>query len=176
MLGDRELRTMIKKSYTKGVTLAALALLLMAVIMVLYEKTISDIEPGIYLNNGVLSDAQKESLKVMLDLNKLLMNWSIAVIGAIGFFLKLNVEKDVPLRQEDLILSFVIIIVAVISLFLGHLAIDRSSEILSLDQYPVNNKTIRSLGRFQYLTGLGAITLFGFHVFQFFWFRINKQN
>jgi len=162
--------------YTKGVVFAAFLLLIMAVVMILFERGISDIEPGIYLENGILSDAQKESLKVMLDLNKLLMNWSIAVIGAVGFFLKLNIEKDVPLQKKDLILSFIIIIVSVTSLFLGHLSVDRTSEMLSLDQYPVNNETVRSLGRLQYLTGLGAITLFGFHVFQFFWARINTNN
>ncbi|MBE9490648.1 MAG: hypothetical protein IMY67_10170 [Bacteroidetes bacterium] len=167
---------MNNKLYTKGVVFAALLLLMMAIIMVIFEKNISDIKPGIYLNGGVLSDAQKESLKVMLDLNKLLMNWSIAVIGAVGFFLKLNVEKDVSLQKRDLILSFIIIIVAVTSLFLGHLSVDRTSEMLSLDLYPVNNETIRNLGRFQYLTGLSAITLFGFHVFQFFWARINTYK
>lgn len=167
---------MNKHMYTKGVVFAALVLLIMAVVLVLFEKNISDIEPGLYLKDGVLSDAQKESLKVMLDLNKLLMNWSIAIIGAVGFFLKLNVEKDVPLQKKDLILSFAIIVVAVISLFLGHLSVDRTSEILSLDQYPVNNETVRSLGRFQYLTGLSAITLFGFHIFQFFWARINTHS
>ena len=63
-----------------------------------------------------------------------------------------------------------------IRLFFGHLVIDKSAELLSLDQYPVNNEIIRSLGRYQYLTGLGAIGLFGFHVFQFFLARVDSDR
>ena len=163
----------MQKMYIQGVISAAVLLLLMAAAMVLFEISISAVKPGIYLKNGELSDAQKESLTVMLDLSKLLMNWSIAVIGAVGFFLKLNVEKDVPIRKVDLIFSFIIMIFAIISLYFGHLAIDKTSEILSLDQYPVNNKTVRHLSRSQYLFGLISITLFGFHVFQFFWARLS---
>jgi len=162
----------MKFPYVMGVSGAALAIVLVAVGMIVFENRVSDVAAGLYLSDGKLTDAQKESLKVMLDLVTLLMNWAIAVIGATGFFLKLNVEKDIPIHMLDLILSFVIILLSIMSIFLGHLVIDKSAQILSLDQFPVNNEMVRRLGRFQYLTGLGAITLFGFHVFQFFWARI----
>jgi hypothetical protein len=60
----------------------------------------------------------------MLDLVKLLTNWAIAVIGATGFFLKANVDKGLQIRTVDLLLTFAIITLAVLSLFLGHLVLD----------------------------------------------------
>jgi hypothetical protein len=57
-------------------------------------------------------------------------------------------------------------------LFFGHLMMDKTAEILSLDLDPTKSELIRRIGRFQYISGLGAIALFGFHVFQFFWARL----
>lgn len=156
-------------SYGRAVFLASVVLVVMAIAMLVFENKLSGVTPGLYLTDGGLSDAQKQSLSAMLDLVKLLMNWAVAVIGAAGFFLKLGVEKDIPIRGRDLILTFCIILLSVISLFLGHLVIDKSSAILALDQFPVSNDRVRFLGRYQYVFGLSSIILFGFHVFQFFW-------
>ena len=158
--------------YLKGVGAALLAIVVIVVMMIVYESHVANTSPGLYLEDGRLSDTQKEALRWMLDLVKLLISWAVAVIGATGFFLKLNTERNVPIRSLDLYFSFAIIIFAVISLFFGHLAMDKASELLSLDQYPLNNKILRSHGRFQYLTVLGATALFGFHVFQFFLARM----
>ena len=139
--------------------------------MIVLEHYTANIPPGLYLSDGKLTNTQKESLTVMLDLVKLLMNWAVAVIGAAGFFLKLTVEKNVPVHKRDMVLVSCIILMSVASLFLGHLVIDKCAQMLALDQFPVNSPPVRTLARFQYLVGLGAITLFGFHVFQFFWLR-----
>ncbi|MEM9624662.1 MAG: hypothetical protein AAGA21_00405 [Pseudomonadota bacterium] len=167
---------MIENLSHKSIILIGLVtVVLIAAGMIVFELATSDLGSADYLEDGKLSDAQKESLHVMLDLQKLLMNWSIATIGAAGFFLKLNVEKDVPLRPIDIILSLLVIIIAVVSLFFGHLAIEKSSEMLYLDQFPVGNQEIRTIGAYQYITGLGAIALFGFHVFQFFAARMTNR-
>jgi hypothetical protein len=157
--------------YAKATLVAGAIIVVVAIGMIVFEGYFAGIAPGLYLKNGKLSDVQKESLTAMLDLVKLLMNWGIAVIGAAGFFLKLNVEKEIPIRVPDLILTFCIILLAVISLFLGHLAVNKSAETLALEQFPVTNDTIRMLVRYQYVSGLSSIALFGFHVFQFFWAR-----
>jgi hypothetical protein len=154
---------------------AALIIALLVAGMVVLEDTTANISAGVYLREGKLKDAQKESLTVMLDLVKLLMSWAVAVIGASGFFLKLTVEKDVPIRKLDLALVFCIILLSVISLFLGHLVVDHSAQILALDQFPLTNDRVRTFGRYQYLAGLGSIALFGLHVFQFFWARTSRD-
>ncbi len=65
-----------------------------------------------------------------------------------------------------------IIVAAVLSLFFGHLGIDRTAELLSLLQDPVRNVGLRQLGKFQYLSFFSAVLLFGFHIFRFFWARV----
>jgi len=167
---------MTQLSHSTMLAIGFFAIVLVAAGMIAFELNVSDLDAGIYLENGNLSDAQKESMSVMLELQTLLMNWSIVTIGAMGFFLKLNVEKNMRLRSLDLLLSFLVIILSVISLFFGHLVVDLSAELLSLDQFPVNDETIRNLGFYQYVTGLGAISLFGFHVFQFFSARISSSS
>jgi hypothetical protein len=131
--------------------------------------------PNVYLEAGSLSDAQGKSIDVLLTLANTLIAWAIAVIGATGFFLKLNVERGLPVRRVDLLISFAIILLCVWSLFFGHLGIDKISHILALDQFPVRDRDVRQTLRFQYLSGLAAIGLFGFHVFQFFWARQEEQ-
>ena len=91
------------------------------------------------------------------------------MIGATGFFLKVNVERGVGIRRVDLLISFAIVLLCVWSLFFGHLGIDKISQILALDQFPIQDQDVRQALRHQYLSGLAAIGFFGFHVFQFFW-------
>ena len=169
---------MSRPHYSKGVGIALLTIVVAVVFMIVYEIRIADTLPGPYIEGGKLSDTQKESLKWMLDLVKLLISWSVAIIGAAGFFLKFNADNNMPLHFLDIYLSFSIIVLAVISLFFGHLSMDKSSELLSLDLYPVNDEVFRSLVRHQYLTILGATGLFGLHVFQFFLARtsIDKRE
>lgn len=150
---------------------AGLVLVGLVSLMLWFETRVSVNSPGVLLEGGALSEAQKQALTAMLDLVKLLTNWTIAVVGATGFFLKANVDKNLPITTFDLLLTFVIILLAVLSLFLGHLVLDRTAEVLSLFQFPLNDARVRSLGRYQYLLGLGAISVFGLHIFQFFWAR-----
>ena len=108
---------MSQSHYLKGVGAALLTIVVVAVLMIVYENHVSGTSSGTYLDK--LSETQKEALRWILDLVKLLISWAVAVIGATGFFLKLNTERNVPLRPADLYLSFAIIIFAVTSLFYG---------------------------------------------------------
>ena len=165
---------MSQSHYLKGVGAALLTIVVVAVLMIVYENHVSGTSSGTYLDK--LSETQKEALRWILDLVKLLISWAVAVIGATGFFLKLNTERNVPLRPADLYLSFAIIIFAVTSLFFGHLAMDRGSAVLSVHQYPITDMMFRSHVRYQYLAVLGATGLFGFHVFHFFLARIANDK
>ncbi len=135
--------------------------------MLVYEARL-ELKPGIDLG-GKLSDTQAESVHITLDLIQLIMTWTIAVIGASGFFLRLNIEKKNSLTQLDIVLTLAIIVVAVISLYFGHLAVDRTAGLLAVDQFPVGKAELRRLCQYQYLSFFAAVLLFGFHVFQFFW-------
>ena len=140
--------------------------------MIVFELYVSKESIGIYLEEGKLSDTQKESIAITLDLLKTLMTWVIAIIGATAFFLKLNVEQSLSIRRTDLIISLIIILLSTISLYLGHLAVDKIVRLLAVDQFPINDERVQEILRLQYITGLSAVALFGFHIFQFFWARI----
>jgi hypothetical protein len=163
-------------TYSKAIIIAMISISIVVVGMIIYENSVSEVGAGLYLEDGKLSDAQKESIKITLDLLKTLMTWVIGVIGATAFFLKLNVEQTFSIRHTDLVISFVIIILSTISLYLGHLAVEKIAILLSLDQYPLDNEKVRQIGRLQYITGLSSVALFGFHVFQFFWARLGRPQ
>ena len=158
-------------SYAQGLILAVGVLLLLGGGMLAYEL-VSQAGAGQLLEGGALTDAQAEAVKITLNLFELLMTWALAIIGATGFFLKLNVEKGLLLRPIDLFLSLAIIVAAVLSLFFGHLGIDRTAELLSLQQDPVRNLGLRQIGKLQYLSFFSAVLLFGFHIVRFFWARV----
>lgn len=159
-----------------GEVLLVLAVVLVIYGMLLFERSMANVDPGPYLRGGTLSDAQQASLTTTLNLVTLLMNWAVAVIGATGFFLRLTVEKGLSIRRLNLLVIFAIIVSSVVSLFLGHLVIDHVALALSLDQFPVHSEKVRKLGRYQYYAGLCSIALFGFHIFQFFWTRENTAS
>ncbi len=158
-------------SYALACLAALVVVAAMVGAMVAYENSVAEANPNVYLPDGALSDTQKKSIDVLLDLSNILIAWAIAVIGATGFFLKLNIERELPVRRIDLLISFAIILLCVWSLFFGHLGIDKISQILALDQFPIRDRDVRQVLRHQYLSGLAAIGLFGFHVIQFFWAR-----
>jgi hypothetical protein len=158
-------------SHTKATIAAALVLALVALAMIVFEKQVSVDTPGILITNGVMSETQKQSLSAMLDLVKLMMNWALATVGAVGLLQKTYVEKGAPVNSLDLAFTFSIVIAAISSAFLGHLVIDRTAEVLALDQFPLNNPQVRLIGRAQYFFAMAAIGLFGLHMFQFFWAR-----
>jgi hypothetical protein len=153
------------------VTGAAIAIAMLVIGMLVLETHTANVAPGLALIDGKLSDARKESIAEMLSLVTLLMNWAVALIGACAFFLKFTFEDKRKIGKLDIGIIFFVIILSVASLFLGHLVIDQSSLILSLDQFPVNNARLRMLARYQYLVGLGSIAVFGFFIFQFYWPR-----
>lgn len=143
---------------------------------VVLEWFIPEIGPGRYVEQGKLTDTQKASISAMMESWKFLTSWAIGVLGATVFFFKLNVEKSLALGRFDLIISFIIILFAILSLFLGHLLVERSISILAIDQFPWNDRVVRELVRFQYVFVLLAIALFGFHAFRYFWLRQQRDN
>jgi hypothetical protein len=162
---------MALSTHSRATILAGGVLFGLVAAMLWIESSHASLDAGVLLKDGVLSDAREQSLTATVDLVKLLTNWGIAVIAGTGFFLKANVDKGLSITSLDLILTFTIIVLAVMSLFLGHLVLDRIAQVLAVYQFPLNDARVRTLGRLQYLVGLGAITVFGLHIFQFFWAR-----
>ena len=161
-------------SRAKAISFAIVLLTLLGASMVVYEARL-ELKPGLALD-GLLSDTQSQSIKITLDLIQLIMTWTLAVIGAAGFFLKLNLENKDSLRRFDIALTFMIILVCVVSLYFGHLAVDRTANLLAVDQFPVGKTELRRMCQYQYLAFFASLLLFGFHVFQFFWPTANNRS
>ena len=155
--------------------MASLVLVLLAAFMVGFELSAKS-GVAIALKGGQLADAQKEAIKVMLDLFQLLMTWAVALIGATAFFLKLHLDKSDELRHADLFLSLAIIICCVLSLYFGHLAVNITAKLLGLFQFPLQDERLNLVGRCQYIAFFAAVMLFGLHIFQFFWVRLAGPN
>ena len=154
------------------VTLAAIVVLAgFAAALLAFELIFTRVGIGPMLTDGALTAAQAKSIDIVLDLSKLFMTWAIALIGGIAFFMKLNVEKGIPLRRLDLILAFAIILLSVLSVYFGHLALDSVAHVLAVAQSPLSNDAVRLSRVCQYITALLALGLFGVHVVQFYWPR-----
>jgi len=147
-------------------------ILITASYLIYYEINLTDTVVAKNLENGTITDAQEKSIDTILNLSHIMIGWAVAIIGATAFFLKLNVEQNLALSKIDLTISLVIFLLSVASIYFGHLGIDKVAEMLSLNQFPIGVSLIRELFSRQYLMCLVAISLFGIHVIQFFWRRI----
>ena len=163
---------MVKK-YPELIVIAVL--IAIAFIHVTYfELSQTDVNLAPHLPDGKLTMAQSKSIDTTLDVSHLMLGWSLALIGATGFFIRLYLERDIPLKREDLVASSLIVISSVVSLYYGHLGIYKVSEMLSLEQFPIGNTVTKEIFGRQYITVLGATGLFGFHVIHFCWRLVRR--
>jgi heme A synthase len=96
------------------------------------------------------------------------MTWSLALIGAVAYFLKSSLEGDLELQRSDFGLCLVVVVLAVISMFFGTLVQNDAFQLLGNGTVPVRNERVMRLGACQYLSFLAALLAFGLHVVQFF--------
>lgn len=126
--------------------------------------------------NGVLTDAQKQAIGLIVDLAKLFMGWSLAVIGGSGYFLRANLEKDFPLSRRDLYLAEAVILASVVSIFYGHMTINFIVGMLILDVMTLSDAGLASYIRVQYLAFLLSLLLFGGYIHSTFFERARTQR
>ncbi len=132
------------------------------------EFLFSVVPPGLAPAGGQLSPAQEKSIDVMLTLSDSFFTWAIATIGGVAVLLKLNIEEELRFARRDVLFASAIILLAVTSIFCGHIGVDLTKRALSLQQFPVTIDRFTASFRFQYLAALGAIALFGAFSIQFF--------
>ncbi len=152
------------------IAVSVLAILIFAAYF--YELNLPDVGVGHLQRN--FSDSQAESLRLLQDLVKIFMNWSIGVIGATAFFFRLGIGNEIPLRRSDLAMFALTTLLAVGSLYFGHLVLDRSILILAVEQYPVQDSMVHDLRQYQYLTGLATIAMFAISVLNYFTRRVRE--
>lgn len=131
--------------------------------------------PGSALE-GKLTETQKSAIGLIVDLAKLFMGWSLAVIGGVGYFLKANFEKEYPLSRLNLFLCEAVILVSVVSIFYGHLTINFIVTMLTLDVLNLGDPTLASYIRVHYIAFLTSLLLFGAYIHNTFFQRINPVS
>ena len=175
-VGSSEFSTRPWSSYAKALLSGGIIILVVAAFFIYYEVRFTEVKSGVALTQGRLTEAQGKSIDIAVDTSKLFITWAISLIGATGFFLKINLEREVKVRKIDLVMAFLIILLCVFSLFFGQVVLDFISRALSQNQDPFNsdnNDIVRGNLKGQYLSGLAAVFLFGLHLVQFFWARIS---
>ena len=134
-----------------------------------YETSITQHISADELVEGELTDAQSKSIDAVLNLAHLMIGWSIAIIGATAYFLKLHTDRHSHIYLADLYMSIAIIVLCTSSIYFGHLGIDFISILLSHRQYPVGTDILRETFGRQYLALISAVGLFGIHIVYYFW-------
>lgn len=133
--------------------------------------------PQSWLDLGrTLTEPQKISIGLIVDLAKLFMGWSLAVIGGAGYFLKANIERDYQLSRLDLYLAEAIILASVASIFYGHLTINFIVTMLTLEVLNLKDPTLVSYIRIQYIAFLMSLLLFGAYIHSTFFQRANPNR
>lgn len=147
----------------KGMTAAVFWLAALAAFgaaVVLTERKLMAPAIGELLLDGNLNDAQNSAMRHISDLGKLMISWSVAILGAIAVSAR-QVKDWTGMSQgisfAALGLSFV---ACVLSVWCGMLVLDSLIQSLSLEQDPLGNTTMHLFRRWQYIFFVAGLILF----------------
>ena len=152
-----------KKSGSLLFPMSCLAALVFLAAIILYTESIFVMpKVGLLLDEGALNDAQATGIGYVAGLGEMMINWSVAIIGAIALSAK-GIQNQVGMAKFfsgfSLILGFVASIVAI---WLGMLVLDLTINSLMLEQDPLKNNTLALCRKWQYFAFVGALVLFIF--------------
>lgn len=131
------------------------------------EANVPFVTAGVALD-GKLTQVQAKQLDLVVDLAKLFINWSFAVIGANGFFLKGVAESKMQLRLFELYIAEIAIVTALFSVLYGQLAISNVVRLLQLDQFDASNPLINGYvtrAFWMLVASVIATIVFAYHYF-----------
>lgn len=133
-------------------------LLLIGVAIVLIEVYAPRPEADSVLG-GNLSDVTKKAIDLTVDLSKLFMTWSLALMAGAAIYLKTSLESGSPLTRTNLRLLEAIIVVCILSVFFGQAVITRVTNLLLLDVFPVDDVVWHRFQAAQYFAFLLSLLL-----------------
>jgi hypothetical protein len=158
---------------TLVIGLVGIFVVVLASVLVRAELTLGvvDIAPALP-DGGVMSDSQKKSIDLLVDLSKLFINWTFATIGGVGVFIKLQIESKIALTFLDLLFIFVTLSLCISSLYFAQIGFDIVIRSLSLQQYPFYQSSMFIVFKWQFLLGLSAVCFLGLYAIQYCLARI----
>jgi hypothetical protein len=143
-----------------NILIFAMFLVVTATLIVYVEPWIVKPEVSVLLDKGVMSDAQKAATGQVIELGKLMINWSIAAIGAIAVSvsrISKMIDTHAIIAKITLGLSFFIFI---ISIWLGLVVFDIAINSLAMEQDPLKSDTLNWCRKWQYLLFVYALVVF----------------
>ena len=158
----------------KNIIITFLILLAIGAFFIIFEL-LAPPPPADVLLDGNLTKVQEKTLDISIDLSRLFMSWSIALIGAIGYFLKLHGQGSARLTRSQLLSIEVVIFLLIISLYFGHLSITSLIESLSFDVLSLSDGPHILYESLQYLSFLFALIIFGGFIHFTYW-KPNKKE
>lgn len=117
---------------------------------------------------GQLTQVQAFALTEALELTRLLISWSLGVVGAVGFFLKGAAESQLALRTRDVLTFGAAALLALLSVLLGCQVLSNAVLLLHLNRNPVGDAIVDPYIRWQYralVASVLVLILGGFHFF-----------
>lgn len=114
----------------------------------------------------------KTAVQMMLDVSKSYTGWAAAIIAAGTLYVKSAIEKPGLLSQVQVASLFVVVAGAVVCIFFGQLAAERTYLLIYVQQNPLTDDRLLLFLRMQYLCGLTSLGLFGFFLFHVAWCKM----
>lgn len=157
-----------------SVAIVAFVLLALGALLLAFEYLAPPPAPGVLLE-GKLTQVQEKALDLTIDLTRLFMTWSIAVIGGVGYFLQRHKDASSPLTRAELLVVELIILVSVVSIFFGHLAITSLTESLALEVIALLEGPHALYETLQYLLFLVSLIAFGVFIHLTHWKSVGRK-
>ena len=132
-----------------------LVFVILAAVFIIVEIHMALPDDSKHLEGGKLSDSEDTRIDIFLDLTKIFINLGIAIIGGVGLFLRLSMERS-QVPRPVIILGISSIACAATSVFLGHMSYTVVLFMLSKNAYP----DWGLYGVLQYVSFLAALLLF----------------
>jgi len=111
-----------------------------------------------------LSDLQKKSIDIIIEMNKLIISLSLIVLGALGGFL---IQKYQVVKIKSLMGKLIIVLsifFSALSIYFGYVIYSRMVEMLSNKMFNPASNLIELSQKFQYYSFLSSLILFGLFV------------
>jgi hypothetical protein len=120
---------------------------------------------------GALTGVRAKEIDLVVDLSKLFINWSFAVIAANTYFLKAATEAKVELQSPEVILAEVAVGAAIVSLLCGQITISHVVMLLEMDQFSAANPMVNRYVTWQYRALVIAVSITAASTHMIFWRR-----
>lgn len=104
--------------------------------------------------DGKLSSVQHALISVNLDITKLFINLSIAIMGGVGFFLKEYVARNLRATPSIWVTGGVSTVLSVTSIYFGHMVFNNVIVMLGAGSFP---ELMSTFGVLQYVSFIMSI-------------------